>query len=313
MNEFGRVAVLMGGCSAERPISLESGTAVLAALKRKGIEAQALDLAEPEVLNTLQQGGFDRVFIALHGRGGEDGVIQGALETMGIPYTGSGVLGSALAMDKSRAKRIWLSMGVPTPSFIELAAGFDVEVVVASLGLPIMVKPAQEGSSLGASKVIAGEHMSEAWRMASQYDPRVIAERWISGKEYTVALLDGETLPLIRLETPRVFYDYEAKYSDDRTRYICPCGLPAVRERELQALALKGFNALGAQGWGRVDMLVDERDRPWLIEVNTVPGMTGHSLVPMAARAVGISFDDLVVRILKTSFKRENLGMYRVN
>lgn len=300
INEFGRVAVLMGGWSAERVISLESGSAVLAALKRKGVAAEAIDL-DRDVFKRLKEGEFDRAFIALHGRGGEDGVIQGALEAMGIPYTGSGVLGSALAMDKCKSKLIWMSLGVPTPPFVELAADLDADGVVEALGLPLMVKPAREGSSLGASKVTATEQLRPAWQRASQYDSSIIAERWITGKEYTAALLDGEPLPMIQLKTPRAFYDYEAKYVDDRTQYICPCGLPEIRERELQALALKGFRALGARGWGRVDLLVDEEERPWLIEVNTVPGMTSHSLVPMAAKAAGIGFDDLVLRILKTS------------
>ncbi len=307
ISEFGRVAVLMGGWSAERAISLESGGAVFAALKRKGVEAVAIDL-DRDVLKRLTDGGHDRVFIALHGRGGEDGVIQGALEAMGIPYTGSGVLGSALAMDKCKSKRIWMSLGVPTPPFVELVADLEAEAVVESLGLPLMVKPAREGSSLGASKVTAKEQLRLAWQLASHYDSSVIAERWIAGKEYTAGLLDSEALPMIQLKTPRAFYDYEAKYFDDQTQYICPCGLPEIRERELQALALKGFRALGAQGWGRVDLLVDAQDHPWLIEVNTVPGMTSHSLVPMAAKAAGIAFDDLVLRILETSLSRPSMA-----
>ncbi len=300
MAKPGRVAVLMGGRSAERAISLQSGGAVLAALQRQGVEAEAVDLDEG-VLERLRRGGFERVFIALHGRGGEDGQIQGALETLRIPYTGSGVLGSALAMDKLSAKRMWLATGVPTPSFVVLARGFDAEAVVAELGLPLMVKPAREGSSLGVAKVDQAQALYAAWEAASRLDERVIAERWVTGREYTCAVLAGEPLPMIRLETPRAFYDYEAKYHDDRTRYIVPCGLPEALERELQALALTAFQALEARGWGRVDLLLDERRRPWFIEVNTVPGMTDHSLVPMAARAAGIDFDALVLRVLATA------------
>ena len=312
IDAFGRVAVLMGGWSAERAISLESGNAVCAALKRKGVDAQAIDL-DRAVFKRLKEGGFDRVFIALHGRGGEDGVIQGALEAMGIPYTGSGVLGSALAMDKYRTKLIWMSLGVPTPPFMGLVADFDADRVVQTLGLPFMIKPAQEGSSLGASKVTAAEQLRSAWQTAFRYDSSILAERWITGKEYTVALLEDEPLPLIQLKTPREFYDYEAKYIDGRTQYLCPCGLPESRERELQVLALQGFRALGAHGWGRVDMLVDEEGQPWLIEVNTVPGMTSHSLVPMAAKAAGIGFDDLVLRILKTSLSTVTSGAQEID
>lgn len=301
--QFGKVAVLMGGVAAEREVSLRSGAAVLQALLRRGVDAHGIDVRGPQALRELEQGGFDRVFIALHGRGGEDGVMQGALETLGLPYTGSGVLGSALGMDKLRTKQLWLGAGLPTAEFALLDAGTDFEAVVARLGLPLMVKPAREGSSIGMTKVTRAEQLPEAWKQAARYDQEVLAERWIHGAEYTAAVLRGEPLPLIRLETPRDFYDYEAKYHADNTRYICPCGLDAARERELQALALRAFEAVGASGWGRVDLMIEQDGRPWLLEVNTVPGMTDHSLVPMAARAAGIDFDELVWRILETSLQ----------
>lgn len=299
-SEYGKVAVLMGGLSAERHISLESGQAVFSALKRKGVDAHAIDV-QRDVLKKLEQGGFDRVFIALHGRGGEDGLMQGALEIMQIPYTGSGVLGSALAMDKCRAKKIWQSCGLPTPPFVELSAATYWKSVCNELGLPLMVKPVHEGSSLGASKVSHVDDLEQAWRTAYKFDQRVMAERWITGSEYTVPLLNGRALPLIRLVTPREFYDYMAKYEAETTQYICPCGLDAEQEQALGQLALSAFNLLGASGWGRIDLMMDEQDQPWLIEANTIPGMTSHSLVPMAAKQAGISFDDLVVGILNTS------------
>lgn len=305
---FGKVAVLLGGTAAEREVSLKSGTAVLQALLRRGVDAHAIDVQGPQALWELAQGGFDRVFIALHGRGGEDGVIQGALESLGLPYTGSGVLGSALGMDKLRTKRLWLGAGLPTPDFVVLDAHTDFDAIVARLGLPIMVKPAREGSSIGMTKVTQAEQLADAWREAVRYDQEVLAERWIKGAEYTASILHGEPLPLIRLETPRDFYDYEAKYFADDTRYHCPCGLDPARERELQELALRAFDAVGASGWGRVDLMVEDDGRPWLLEVNTVPGMTDHSLVPMAARVAGIDFDELVWRILETSFARSGRG-----
>ena len=298
---FGRVAVLMGGQSAERPISLQSGQAVLEALCRRGVDAHGVD-AGPDVLAVLQAGGFARAFVALHGRGGEDGVIQGALGTIGMPYTGSGVLGSALGMDKRRCKLIWTALGLPTPDFALLADKQDLEVA-AELGFPLMVKPVHEGSSLGMARVDDATALTRAWESAREYDDQVMAERWIIGEEYTAATLGGEPLPLIRLETPRGFYDYEAKYSDDSTRYHCPCGLSPERETELQALASHAFDAIGAEGWGRVDLMLDAAGEPWLIEVNTVPGMTDHSLVPMAARAAGVDFDELVMRILRSSLE----------
>jgi D-alanine-D-alanine ligase len=297
---FGKVAVLMGGLAAEREVSLKSGRAVLEALRRRGVDAHGID-AGHAVLADLERGGFDRAFIALHGRGGEDGVIQGALETLGMPYTGSGVLGSALGMDKLRTKMLWRGEGLPTPALALLEAGTDFGAVAQELGLPLMVKPAREGSSIGMSKVTEAAALEAAWRLAARYDDRVFAERWIHGAEYTVAILGREPLPPIRLETPRAFYDYEAKYQAADTRYLCPCGLDAAQEHAIQALALRAFEAVGASGWGRVDLMVDGAGQPWLIEVNTVPGMTDHSLVPMAARAAGIGFEELVWRILATS------------
>ncbi len=293
---FGRVAVLMGGWAAEREVSLVSGRAVLEGLKRRGVDAHGID-AGKDVIAVLAGGGYDRVFNVLHGRGGEDGVIQGALEILGLPYTGSGVMGSAIAMDKYRTKLLLRALDLPTPDFALIRDEADVEKA-AALGFPLMVKPALEGSSIGMARADDPEQLHRAWRLAAQCDSHVMAECWVSGAEYTAAILGREALPLIRLETPRAFYDYEAKYVADDTRYLVPCGLPARREDELKALALETFEAVGASGWGRVDILVDADDRPWVIEINTVPGMTGHSLVPMAAAAVGIDFDELVWRIL---------------
>ena len=299
-SEYGKVAVLMGGLSAERAISLESGQAVFSALKNKNVDVHVIDVQQ-DILKKLEHGIFDRVFIALHGRGGEDGLIQGALEIMQIPYTGSGVLGSALAMDKCRTKKIWQSYGLPTPAFVELSAATDWKSVCDELGLPLMVKPVHEGSSLGASKVSRVDELKQAWQVAYKFDKRVMAECWITGSEYTVPLLNDRALPLIRLVTPREFYDYMAKYEADTTQYICPCGLGAEQERALGQLALSAFNSLGASGWGRIDLMMDGKGQPWLIEANTIPGMTSHSLVPMAAKQAGISFDDLVIGILNTS------------
>lgn len=297
--QFGKVAVLLGGRSAEREISLKSGQAVLAALRSRGVEAQPLDPG-PDVLERLRAGGFARAFIALHGRGGEDGQIQGALETLGLPYTGAGVLGSALGMDKYRCKLAWQGAGLPTAAFALLRAEADLDAA-AALGWPLIVKPVHEGSSLGMARVEDHAALRAAWRDALALDGLVLAERWITGAEYTCAILEREALPLIRLETPRAFYDYEAKYQADSTRYLCPCGLPADAEAGLQRLALDAFDVAGARGWGRVDFIVDSEGQPFLLEINTIPGMTDHSLVPMAARARGLSFEDLVWRILATS------------
>lgn len=296
---FGKVAVLLGGHSAERPISLKSGTAVLSALLELGVDAHAID-PQTDGFAQLARGGFDRAFIVLHGRGGEDGQIQGALDTLGLPYTGSGVLGSALGMDKVRTKRLWAGSGLPTADFVVLREDRDLDAA-AALGFPLMVKPAREGSSLGMARANTPVELASAYRAAAEFDAEVIAETWLSGAEYTCAILEGEALPLIRLETPNAFYDYEAKYHANTTRYLCPCGLPPELEAEYGALCLNAFDAIGASGWGRVDFMLDADQAPRLLEVNTVPGMTDHSLVPMAAAARGMDFRALVQRILRTS------------
>jgi D-alanine-D-alanine ligase len=294
--DFGRVAVLMGGWAAERDVSLVSGQAVLEGLRRRGVDAHGIDVGR-DVLSVLAAGNFDRIFNILHGRGGEDGVIQGALEILGLPYTGSGVMGSAIAMDKYRTKLLLQSLGLPTPGFALIHDEQDL-AAAGELGFPLMVKPALEGSSIGMSRADDAEQLHAAWLKAAEYDSHVMAECWVSGAEYTAAILGREALPLIRLETSHDFYDYDAKYVADDTRYLIPCGLDEAGEAALQGLALRAFDAVGASGWGRVDILMDEEGRPWLIEINTVPGMTSHSLVPMAAKAVGIDFDELVWRIL---------------
>lgn len=301
---FGQVAVLMGGASAEREISLMTGKAVLEALVARGVNAAAFDPAE-RPLTELVTAGFERVWIALHGPGGEDGAVQGALEWLGLPYTGSGVLGSAIGMDKLRTKRLAQAAGVATPRWIELNGAADCERAVAELGLPLAVKPASQGSSVGMSRVASAADLPAAWRAASALDPVVIAERWITGREFTVAILQGAALPAIAIETPRSFYDYQAKYFADDTRYLIPCGLAAPAESALQRAALTTFVVTGAGGWGRVDFVMGEDGVPLLLEINTVPGMTSHSLVPMAAGAVGIDFAELAWRILETSFARE--------
>jgi len=290
----------MGGRSAEREISLKSGTMVLDALKRSGVDAHAFDPRD-HGLEALKAQRFDRAFIALHGRFGEDGTVQGALEYLGIPYTGSGVMASALAMDKWRTKLLWRAAGLPTPDYELMSARTDPAGLAARLGLPLMVKPAREGSSIGMSKVTTIEKISPAYELAARYDDVVIAERFVEGTELTAALLGDEPLPLIRLETPREFYDYEAKYFASDTRYICPCGLPAEQERSVQRTALEAFRVLGCSGWGRVDAMLDRDGKLQLLEVNTIPGMTDHSLVPMAARAQGISFEALCMRILESA------------
>lgn len=299
MGNFGKVAVLMGGRSAEREISLKSGAMVLGALKRSGVDAYAFDPSERR-LDELGAEGFACAFIALHGRFGEDGTVQGALEYLGIPYTGSGVMASALAMDKWRTKLLWQAAGMPTPAYELLTRESDPAAVVARLGVPLMVKPACEGSSIGMTKVTTAEALGAAYELAAGYDASVLAETFVEGLELTAGILDDEPLPLIRLETPRTFYDYEAKYFADDTRYICPSGLPEHQEQRLQEVALAAFELLGCRGWGRVDLMLDRAGEPALLEVNTVPGMTDHSLVPMAARAKGMSFEDLCVRILES-------------
>jgi len=295
-----KVAVILGGKTAEREVSLNSGALVLAALRARGIDAHAFDPAE-QGIEALIAGRYERAFIALHGRFGEDGTLQGALEWLGLRYTGSGVLGSALAMDKLRAKRLWMAEGLPTPPFEILDAKSDLRAVAKRLGLPLMVKPVNEGSSLGMSKVRAAHDLEEAYALAVNYDRAVIAEKFIEGGELTAGILGEQALPLIKLETPRDFYDYQAKYVADDTRYLIPCGLPAAKEREVQQLCLRAFRALACSGWGRVDLMLDRAGDPWLLEVNTVPGMTDHSLVPMAARAAGLTYEDLCMRILEGS------------
>jgi D-alanine-D-alanine ligase len=295
---FGKVAVLMGGKSAEREVSLKSGGMVLAALKKKGIDAHPFDPRERSLQDLAQQR-FQRVFIALHGRFGEDGTVQGVLEWLAIPYTGSGVLASALAMDKLRAKRMWQADGLPTASYLLLDKNTDFKAAAKKLSTPLFVKPASEGSSVGMSKVMRAGDLEEAFVLAVNYDPVVIAEKFIDGPELTVAIVGERVLPVIRIETPREFYDYEAKYIANDTRYLIPCGLSAANEKKIQALSLKAFQSLGCRGWARVDVMLDKRGRAYLLEINTSPGMTDHSLVPMAAKAVGISYEDLCVRILE--------------
>ncbi|MDE2421230.1 MAG: D-alanine--D-alanine ligase [Gammaproteobacteria bacterium] len=297
MKQFGKVAVLFGGTSGEREVSLKSGQAVLDALLSKGVDAEAFDPASRAVAELSQ---YDRAFIVLHGRGGEDGQIQGLLEWMNIPYTGSGVLASALGMDKARTKQLWKGVDLPTAPYCLLDANTDYSAVIAELGLPLIIKPVHEGSSIGMSKVERPEQLEPAYREASGHDAVVMAEAWITGREFTVVMLNGQALPVIRLEPPKdvAFYDYQAKYLRNDTHYGIPSGLTETEEKELQGLALRAFNAVGATGWGRIDAMQDMQGRFWLLEVNTVPGMTDHSLVPMAAKAVGYSFADLCIAIL---------------
>ncbi|MDX8378732.1 MAG: D-alanine--D-alanine ligase [Gallionella sp.] len=297
---FGKVAVLLGGHSAEREVSLKSGAAILAALQRCGVDAHAFDPATRN-LQALVDEGFDRAFIALHGRLGEDGTTQGMLELLGIPYTGSGVMASALGMDKWRSKLVWQAGGLTTPEFVILNEHSVDQDVAEQLGLPLFVKPANEGSSIGISKVKTESQLQAAYLKAVKYDKLVIAERYIAGGEYTVVLLDGQTLPVIKIETDNEFYDYEAKYLSDNTGYVCPSGLDAAAEAQIQNLAQLAFDLIGGQGWGRIDFLMDEAGKPYILEANTSPGMTNHSLVPMAARQAGISFEQLVMRILDSS------------
>ena len=285
----GRVAVLAGGKSAERPVSLKSGAAVHQALRNLGLIAELVDPADKSV-DTLK--GFDAAFIALHGRGGEDGVIQGVLEHLGIPYTGSGVMASAIGMDKVRTKQLWKGAGLPTPAFY-VAGREELE-----LGFPLMIKPAHEGSSIGMAKADNAEQLAAALEEAGKFDSDVLVEAWVNGPEYTVALLGDEALPAIRLKTPHAFYDFEAKYQSDSTEYLCPAGLDEADEKAIRQLALTAFRVAGCRGWGRVDVMRDAEGQWQLLEVNTVPGMTDHSLVPMAAKAAGRDFDALVGEIL---------------
>jgi D-alanine-D-alanine ligase len=301
--DFGRVAVLQGGSSAEREISLLTGAAVLAALKRRGVDAHGFDPATRD-LSELRRDGYARAWIALHGPGGEDGTAQGALEFLGLPYTGSGVTGSAIGMDKLRSKRLAAAIGVPTPDFVVLRTEADLDAALQRLGLPMIVKPASQGSSVGMTRVDKAEELPAAWKAATQHEPVAFAEPWITGGEYTVAILQGQALPSIRIETPRTFYDYEAKYFRNDTRYFCPSGLAAPAEQQLAQRALAAFDVCGAEGWGRADFMMTQQGEPLLLEINTVPGMTDHSLVPMAARTAGIDFDELAWRILETSLVR---------
>ncbi len=298
MSEFGKVAVLLGGRSAEREISLLSGNAVLAALRERGVDAHPFDPAERPVFD-LKREGFARVFIALHGRFGEDGTVQGALETLGLPYTGSGVMGSAVAMDKWRTKLVWLASGVPTPRFHLLDAKSDFERVVHDLGLPLIVKPAHEGSTIGITKVNRAADMPAAYAEAAKYDSLILAEEFVAGQELTAAVLGDRALPLVRIDAPQGNYDYQNKYFTDATKYYCPSGLRADLEETIQRMALRAFRVLGCSGWGRSDLMLRPDGSFAFLEMNTSPGMTGHSLVPIAARQAGLAFPDLCVAILR--------------
>jgi D-alanine-D-alanine ligase len=296
MNDFGKVAVLFGGTSAERAVSLNSGSRVLAALQGQGVDAHPFDPAD-QPLDALK--GYDRAFIALHGRHGEDGTIQGALEVMHIPYTGSGVLASALAMDKFRTKLMWQAAGLAVPEYALLTADSDFADVEEALGLPLFVKPAREGSSIGVTKVKTPGGLQAAYEEAARHDPLVIAEKGVMGGEYTVGIIGDQVLPIVKIEPATEFYDYEAKYNRDDTRYLCPCGLPEKKEMQIRKEALDAFRVLGGRGWGRVDFLMDEEGNHYFLEVNTAPGMTDHSLVPMAARVAGLDYPALVRRVLE--------------
>jgi len=297
---FGKVAVLLGGPSAEREVSLMSGNGVVGALRSEGVDAHPFDPAEREVWD-LKRDGFDCVFIALHGRFGEDGTVQGALETLQIPYTGSGVMASALAMDKWRTKLVWLACGIPTPGYCVARADTDWMRVVAELGLPLIVKPAREGSTIGITKVsrVDGGEMASAWQAAAKHDDLVLIEEFVTGQELTASIVNGIALPLIRIEAPGGNYDYHSKYFSDETKYFCPAGLPDAKEQEIRAMALRAFDVVGCRGWGRLDLILRADGSFSLLEVNTSPGMTGHSLVPMAARAAGMSYSQLCVEILR--------------
>jgi D-alanine-D-alanine ligase len=298
--EFGRVAVMLGGTSAEREVSLNTGAAVLAALQSRGVDAHAWDPAE-KPLAEFAVAGFDRVWIALHGTGGEDGALQGALQWFGIPYTGSGVMASALAMDKIRSKHLFEAAGIPTPEYAVIRHEADAVLAAEALGFPMILKPSRQGSSVGMSKVFEQEDLADAVALALEYSDVALAERCIIGDEFTVAVLQGMALPTIRIETPRVFYDYRAKYESDRTEYHCPGTGDAETEALYAGIALAAFREIGCAGWGRVDFMTGEDGQPKVLEINTVPGMTSHSLVPMAARQAGIDFEELCWRILETS------------
>lgn len=297
-SKFGKVAVLLGGKSAEREVSLDSGQAVLDALLRSGVNAEAFDPQDRSVTELVH---YDRAFIVLHGRGGEDGQIQGVLEWLNIPYTGTGVQGSAIGMDKVKTKQVWQGSELPTAPYRIVSQATDLSEVIAALGLPLIIKPVHEGSSVGMSKVERAEDIEGAILKAIQHDAVVMAEKWITGREFTISFLNGQPLPVIRLQPPAdvAFYDYETKYNRNDVQYGIPCGLTDAEEKKLQDLCLRAFQAVGASGWGRIDAMQDEQGNFWLLEVNTVPGMTSHSLVPKAAQAVGYSFDALCVAILQ--------------
>ncbi len=304
-DDYGRVAVLMGGRTSEREVSIKSGNAVLAALLDAGVSAFAIDAfgegGELNIIQQLQKQPVDTVFNMLHGGEGEDGSIASLLEFLGLPYTGNRMAASALAMDKVRCKFLWQGMGLPTAGFAILSEATDWEEIASQLGLPLMIKPVHEGSSVGMMKARQSTELQEAYQQAAHFDSQVMAEQWLVGEEYTVAVLKGRTLPVIRLKTEREFYDYQAKYVDDDTEYLIPCGLSGEKEKEIQDLALQAFNSLGCFGWGRVDLMTDSRGNFQLLEVNTIPGMTSHSLVPMAAKAAGMDFQELALQILSTA------------
>ncbi len=305
MPEFGKVAVFMGGWSSERTISLDSGNAVVAALQDSQVDATAYDL-RPQTVSPLSIGCYDHVFIAIHGRGGEDGTLQGMLEMLNIPYTGSGVLASALSMNKVSTKRIWASQQLSTPPFVIVDQHSDIEAIAAQIGLPFALKPVCEGSSIGVYKVENSDDFDKAMSAAMQVSKTLFAEAWVTGDEYAVTLLEDKILPPIRLQTQRVFYDYAAKYEDEGTLYHCPCGLPPQALEELENLCLHACQSLGIEGWGRVDVVRDTEGKFWLLEVNTVPGLTSHSLVPMSAKAAGIDFKQLILKILGTATKKKS-------
>ena len=302
---LGKVAVLMGGRSAEREVSLMSGQGVLAALKSKGVDAHAFDPAERE-MGELKKDGFQRCFIALHGRFGEDGTVQGALELMGIPYTGPGVMASSVAMDKLLTKRIWIAEGLSTPAWRQVKSAADTRAAFAALGSPMIVKPVREGSTIGLTKVTSEAQCAAAYELAARQDPMVMCEQFIAGDEVTCPVLgtgaSAKALPVIRIVAPEGNYDYQNKYFTDDTKYLVPCGLPEGEEAAIQALVLKAYRTLDCRGWSRADVMIDAKTRkPWLLEINTSPGMTGHSLVPMSARAAGLSYEDLCVRLLQST------------
>ncbi len=301
--KLGKVAVLMGGVSAEREVSLLSGAAVLEGLKSMGVDAHGVD-ATPSNIGELKTLGFDRAFVILHGRWGEDGVVQGALQAIGLPYTGSGVLGCALAMDKVRTKQIWQTLGLPTAKYRVLSSESDLDGLIEELGLPLFLKPAREGSSVGVGKVTEKSELLEVYRKSARIGDEVLAEQFIAGAELTVTILKGQALPVVRMSTDNEFYDYEAKYESDDTQYFCPAGLEEPLEMAVRDLALRAFNALDCSVWGRVDVMLDSNQQPLLLEVNTVPGMTSHSLVPMSAAATGRRFEDLVIEILLTTLEQ---------